>query len=435
MTLDLAAHYAAAEHLTPRATSQLAAGLKGSSILAIAGQVRELQDAGKEVFNLTIGDFDPSIFPVPAALVARIGAHLEAGETNYPPAVGMPQLRKAIAALYRRELDLDVPVDALIVGSGARPPIFAAFAALVSPGDQVVYPVPSWNVNHYVFLNGGVGTPVVTSPETGFMPTLAQLEPHLPTARMVVINSPQNPSGTVIDPDALAAICDAILAENARRDAAGERPLYLLFDAVYWPLTYQGLTNPTPFALRPAMAPYTVMVDAISKWWAGTGLRVGWGVAPPWVRAKMQAYVGHMGAWAARAEQLAVADLLADPAPLGSFLPDFKAALERRLVAFQQGFDAMAADGLPVRCLPAQGALYLSVQFDLIGKTTPAGAVLATDDDVRRFVLEAAGVATVPFTAFGYPEGSGWQRISVGTVTEEGVEVALARVRAALGSL
>lgn len=432
MTIDIAKQYAATEHTAGTACSPHANGLKGSSILAIAQEVRQLKAEGREVHNLTIGDFDPSIFPIPAALKQGIQAALDEGQTNYPPAVGTPELRDAVCRLYARELGLSFPREAVIVGSGARPPIFSAFAALVAEGDTVVYPVPSWNVNHYCYLNHAQGVPLVTQPEQGFMPTLAQLRPHLSTARLIVINSPQNPSGTVIGAEALTGICDAILAENARRAELGERPLFLLYDAVYWRLTYDGAEHVTPIGLRPAMAAYTVMVDAVSKWWAGTGLRVGWGVAPPWVRQRMQALVGHMGAWAARAEQIATARLLDDESAAADYMPAFSRALSDRLKALATGIEAMQADGLPIRCLAVQGAIYLSVHLDLIGKTAPDGTVLADDEAVRSYILHQAGVAFVPFTAFGYPAGSGWLRLSVGSVTMEAVEGTLEGFRKVL---
>src|SRR5690606_1857677 len=128
------------------ATAPWTNGLRGSSILAIAAEVRRLRSEGRVVRDLTIGDFDPRVFPIPTALRDRIVAHLDAGQTSYPPAVGTTELREGIVELYRRELDLEFPLDAVIVGSGARPPIHAAFSALIEPGDVVVYPVPSWNV-------------------------------------------------------------------------------------------------------------------------------------------------------------------------------------------------------------------------------------------------------------------------------------------------
>jgi aspartate aminotransferase len=434
MGLDVNRLYEAASDTAERATAPRMAGLRGSSILAIAAEVRRLRAEGKQIHNLTIGDFDPSIFPIPEALRDRIKAQLDAGQTNYPPAVGTLELREAIRTLYRRELDLDFPLESIIVASGARPPIYSAFGAIVAEGDTVVYPAPSWNVNHYCYLNRARGIPVVAHPENGFMPTAEQLAPHLPHARMLVLNSPQNPSGTMISEALLTDICKAIVAENERRRPLGERPLFLLYDSVYWRMTFGGAKHVTPLHLVPEMAPYTVIVDAVSKWWAGTGLRVGWAISPPWVRAKQQALVGHMGAWAARAEQMAVAELLEDPASTDAFMAEFLGKCEERLKTLQNGIQAMAAEGLPITCLPAEGAIYLSVQLDLIGKPKPDGGTFETDEDIRSFLLHQAGIAVVPFTAFGYPEGSGWLRMSIGSVTMGAVNGTLSGLREVLAA-
>ncbi len=432
MALDVSHALANSDDLFTSSLSEYARGLRGSAILAVAREVRQLLAEGHTVHNFTIGDFAPAQFAVPAGLAELTRAAYDAGRTNYPPAVGTPELLSGVRALYARDLDLEYPPGSVQVGSGARPPIFAAFFAVVAPGDTVVYPVPSWNIEHYVYLTRAQGIPVVTSPEAGFMPTAADLLPHLPKARMVVLNSPLNPCGTVISEELLRDVCEAIVAENRGRRERGERPCMLLFDQVYWQLVYGDYAHHTPVGLVPEMAPYTIFVDAISKAWAATGLRVGWAVVPPWVRENMRAFVGHMGAWAPRPEQLATAALLEDPALLGDFMDDFRAALERRLTRLHDGLVAMRADGLPVDALDAQGAIYLSARFDLVGRTGPDGSVFETDDDVRSYILREAGVAVVPFTAFGYPDGTGWCRFSVGAVSEEQVDASLVAIREAV---
>jgi aspartate aminotransferase len=435
MTVDVAQRYEQGKSWSSVACNPYFDALRGSSILAIAGEVKQLQAQGKKIHDLTIGDFDSAIFPIPAALTEAIKVAYDEGHTSYPPAVGMTELRQAVVELYERELGLRFPIDAVLAGSGARPPIYAAFAAIVAEGDTVVYPVPSWNINHYVFLNKAKGVPIVTSAEHDFMPTAEQIAPHLPGARMVVINSPLNPAGSVISADLLAGICDAILAENARRAPLGERPLYLLYDAVYWQLLFDGAVHVTPIGLRPEMAPFTVMIDAISKWWAGTGLRLGWCVAPPWVRAQMQALVGHMGAWPAKAEQVATARVLRNPELLGDYMPDFLGKVQQRLGRLQEGIRQMQAEGLPIRCLDVQGAIYLSVQVGAIGQTTASGTTITNDEALRAWLLHEGGVAVVPFTAFGYPANTGWLRMSVGSVTMEAVEGTLDGLRRCLAGL
>jgi len=427
MAMDVGPLFENVGDLPERTASPIAAGLKGSAILDIAGEVRGLIGAGVPVANFTIGDFDSKMFPVPEVLVERTEAHLKAGQTHYPPAIGVAELRTAIRTFYRDRLGLDYPEGTVQVGSGARPPIFSAFASILAPGDQVVYPVPSWNVGYYVYLNEAEGVPLVTRPENGFMPTLEDLLPHLKTARVLLLNSPLNPCGTVMDPALLKPVCEAIVEENARREAAGERPLILIYDQVYWQIVFEGYTHQTPVHMVPEMAKYTILVDAISKAWAGTGIRVGWAVAPPWIRDRMKALIGHMGAWAARAEQMATADLLAEPELVDPFMDGFKVELSDRLCALRDGFRAMRDRGCPVDCLDAQGAIYLSARLDLVGRTI-RGREIKTDDDIRSVLLHEANVAVVPFSAFGYPDGTGWVRFSVGSVSMDDVQAALQNI-------
>jgi aspartate aminotransferase len=415
------------------ATTARSQGMEGSAILVIAANVTRLVGEGRAVSNFTIGDFDPAIFPIPAVLRDGIKRHLDNGETRYPPSVGMPQLRKAVAAHTSRHQGLNYADTCVLVGSGARPPIYSAFESLVDPGDIVVYPVPTWNVGYYVYLRGGVPVPVVTSPDSGFMLTAADLLPHLSTAQVVLLNSPLNPTGTVIEPELLQEICEAIVAENAVRLDAGRRPLILIYDQVYWQLTFGDSRHVTPIELVPEMAKYTVLVDAISKSWAATGLRVGWAVAPPYIISRMAPLVGHMGAWAARAEQVATADLLNDDDAQQAFMVPFKEAILARLTLLANGLKQMKAAGHPVDNIDPQGAIYLSARFALHGQTIK-GRTLTTDADICNLLLEEAGVAVVPFTAFGYPEGSGWVRFSVGAVTEQDVSDAIDRLRALLES-
>ena len=129
--------------------SPMAASLKGSSILAIAARVRELVAGGREVCNLTIGDFDPAEYPVPKTLIAATKQALDDGYTNYPPANGIPQLRGAIAGMYKRRMGITIDPANITIASGARPLLFAAYRCLVGPGDKVVFAAPSWNNNHY----------------------------------------------------------------------------------------------------------------------------------------------------------------------------------------------------------------------------------------------------------------------------------------------
>jgi aspartate aminotransferase len=183
------------------------------------------------------------------------------------------------------------------------------------------------------------------------------------------------------------------------------------------------------------MAPYTVLVDGISKAFAATGLRVGWVVGPADIVSRMSALMGHVGAWAPRPEQTATAALLQDPAAIGAFHARFIHAVQSRLDRLHRGLQSLKAGGLPVDSAAPMGAIYLAARIHPFGRRTPSGRELKTNEDVRQYVLERAGLAIVPFQAFGSVEEDGWFRLSVGAVSEEQIDAVLPRVREALGAL
>jgi aspartate aminotransferase len=225
------------------------------------------------------------------------------------------------------------------------------------------------------------------------------------------------------------AIARLVVEENERRTETGQRPLFLLWDQVYWMLTF-GSENRhwTPPQVVPESAAYTIFVDGISKAFAATGLRVGWTVAPPAVTARMRDLIGHVGAWAPKAEQLAVATFLRQKDEIAAFHDQMIRELRLRLDALYEGIMAMRAEGLSVHAIAPQGAIYLSVQFDLVHR-------FGTNEAIRKFLLEEAGFAVVPFQAFGLKREDGWFRLSAGAVSLRDIEEGLGRVRAALVGL
>ena len=411
--------------------SSLTGSLLGSEILKIAADVRALDAEGAEICNLTVGDFAPSEFRIPGDVEQGIIDRLRKGETNYPPADGILALREAVRTLYQRELGLDPALASVIVTSGSRPGIYATYRTLVDPGDRVVYPTPSWNNPYYVQLVGAVGVPVPVGPESRFLPTRELLQDAVRGARLLVLCSPQNPAGTMFTEESLGAMCDLVLEENARRGAT-ERPLYVMYDQVYWTLTFGGRQHVHPVQVRPAMAPYTIYVDGASKSLAATGIRVGWVVAPEDLAGAMSALVGHMGAWAPKAEQGAVADFLENGGAWSAFRDDMVARVHERLDVLYTGLVKLREEGLPVNVIAPEGAIYLSVQFALRGRTTPDGTRLDGDEAVRAYLLRAAGLAVVPLRAFGSEEDTEWFRLSVGAVSVSEIEGVLPRVRGAL---
>jgi aspartate aminotransferase len=428
--------FAAAPSDASGRVSTMASGLVGSEILKIAGDIRELVRSGVAVCNLTVGDFDPAQFPIPKVLEQGIIDALAAGQTNYPPSNGLPELRDAVARFYARELGLGYGADSVLIAGGGRPCIYAAYRALIDEGDVVAYPVPSWNNNHYCHMLAATKLPLVCGVESSFLPTREAVLEVLPKARLLCLNSPLNPTGTAFEKDALLGICEAIVEENHRRERAGERPLFVLFDHIYWMLTFEGVKHYTPPQLVPEMARWTVFVDGISKAFAATGVRVGWAVGPVDVIARMSSILGHVGAWAPRAEQLASAAVLDDEAAIAEYHAGFKAGVLGRLRLLHAGLQALREAGLPVDTIAPMGAIYLTVRIHPFAKTTPEGKTLENNEDVRKYLLDAARLAVVPFQAFGTGDaGQGWFRLSVGAVSEQEIVDALPRVAAALRAL
>ena len=407
--------------------SVMARGLRGSIILGIAAQVREYAASGQPFCNLTVGDFDPRQFPVPAALRDLAIAALEKGETNYPPSDGLLALREAVAAYTAREHAVNLPVASVLITAGGRPAIYAAFRCIVDPGDAVLFAVPSWNNDYYAEMVGARQIVVRSRAERAFQPTAAELEPHLSQVKLLCLCSPGNPTGTLLPPEELREILEAVVQENERRASRAQAPLFVLHDLMYGSLVFGGQSHAHPLALVPDAAPWVVTIDGISKAFAATGLRVGWVTAAPALIARLKDFLGHVGAWAPRPEQIATAAFLRDAAAIAEFRRGMNAALWQRLDALYSGFMALRQQGFPVNCVRPQGAMYLSLQLDLVGRNV-GGMVPRDNESVRALLLERAGLAAVPFQAFGLPEESGWFRLSVGAVSLEDIAAMLPRV-------
>ena len=413
--------------------SSMARHQRGSEILRIAGEVRAAS-AHRRICNLTVGDFDPRQFPIPEPLRALILEAYRAGETNYPPSDGLLALRQSVLEYAARDQGVSYPVESVVITAGGRPAIYGIFRCLVDAGDTVVYSVPSWNNDHYARFVGAETRVLVADRSRGFQPTAAELAPLLGQARLLCLCSPGNPTGTVLPAEELRAILDAVVEENARRLGTGERPLFVLYDLMYGSLVFDGLEHPHPMALVPEAAPWVVIVDGISKAFAATGLRVGWALGAPAIIARLKDFLGHVGAWAPRPEQVATATFLRDGAAVQAFRATMSAALIARLDAIHRGFEALQREGFPVDCVRPQGAMYGSLQLDLAGKRFE-GQTIADNGATRRLLLDRADVAVVPFQAFGLPGESGWFRLSAGAVSLQDIQEAIPRVRRLLQTI
>jgi aspartate aminotransferase len=204
---------------------------------------------------------------------------------------------------------------------------------------------------------------------------------------------------------------------------------------MYWHLTYGDIRHYDPVNLRPAMRDYTIYIDAISKVFASTGLRVGWSMGPSTVMSKMKAILTHIGAWAPMAEQKAVAKFLPQRDAIKKYLSHFKKEVEERLRRIYDGFVKLKSHGLAVDAIAPEASIYLTIKIDLVGKKTSNGKLLKDQSEVTAYLLNEAGLAVVPFYAFGASGNSPWYRLSVGTCKKEEIDEMINKLGEALKKL
>ncbi|XZF12503.1 pyridoxal phosphate-dependent aminotransferase [Chitinophagaceae bacterium MMS25-I14] len=413
--------------------SQLAETLIGSEIVRLGNEINARISKGEKIYNYTIGDFDPKIFPIPQELEDAIIDAYRNHYTNYPPGDGLGELRSAVSTFIHDHEGIEYTPADILIASGGRPLIYTLFRTIVNPGDKVIYAVPSWNNNHYVHMNQGEHCLIDALPENDFMPRAADIAPHIPGASLICLCTPQNPTGTTLGKSELEKICDLVLEENKRR-GPDEKKLYVMFDQMYFTLTYGETQHHNPVSLRPEMREYTVLIDGISKAFAATGVRVGWALGPTKVISKMKALLSHVGAWAPMAEQKATAQYLQQKDAVKQYLTSFKAGLEERLVLLYKGFTALKEKGYAVDAVAPQAAIYLTIKLDLAGKSTES-SLLATQADVTSYILSEAKLAVVPFYAFGADKQSPWYRLSIGTCKTEEISEMFEKLETALAAL
>ena len=416
-------------------TSKLAEGLKGSEIIKIAGEVNALKAQGEVIYNQTIGDFDASIFPIPEELKKEIVSAYNNNQTNYPAANGMEVLRESVSSYLSNNLGLDYSKNEILISGGARPLIYAIYQTVLDLEDTVLYPVPSWNNDAYTYLARNNSVIIETTPENKFMPTVEDIKPHIKNVNLIALCSPLNPTGTTFDKQTLTEISQLVVYENKRRIQDNEKPLYVLYDQIYWQLTYGSTEHYNPVELVPEMRDYTIFVDGISKAFAATGVRVGWAFGPAHVINKMKAMLSHIGAWSPKAEQMATASYLNQTEAVSTYLEHIKSELDFRLNRFYDGFQSLKSEGFPVDAIEPEAALYLTVQIDLVGKTTSDGTTLSTIQEVTSYLLTEAKLAIVPFYAFGTSIESNWFRLSVGTSKKEDISTIFELLKQALNNV
>lgn len=414
--------------------SHLADSLVGSEIVKLGADIKAKMKGGNKIYNFTIGDFDSAIFPIPKKLEDEIIAAYQNKLTTYPPADGILALRESVSTFIKEREGLDFNVNEILIAAGGRPLIYTLYHAIVDKDDKVIYSVPSWNNNHYVHFTGGQHVVIEATRENNFMPLAADIKPHIKDAVLIALCSPLNPTGTVFKKEELEKICDMVLEENNRR-GNDEKKLYVMYDQMYWALTFGDTVHYNPVSLRPEMKDYTIFIDGVSKAFAATGVRVGWALGPEHVLSKMKAINSHIGAWSPMAEQNANAKFLLQKNDIDEYLLNFKKELKERLQLIYEGFQKLKSEGFSVDACAPQAAIYLAIQLSLVSKQTNNGDSLLTQADVTSYILNEAKLAVVPFYAFGAPKDSDWYRLSVGTCKKEEIPEMLGKLKESLENL
>ncbi|TWC65093.1 pyridoxal phosphate-dependent aminotransferase [Herbaspirillum sp. SJZ099] len=383
--------------------------------MAAKARVDALRAEGRSIIDFTIGEPD---FPTPQHIVEAGIAALGAGHTRYTAATGTPALRRAIADKLQRENSLSYGVDQIVVGIGAKHIIYNAFAATLNEGDEVIIPTPFWvSYPDMVALNGGTPVIVGCDESSGFKLTAVALEKSItPRTRWLVLNTPNNPSGAVYTASELKALCEVLMRHPQ---------VWVMTDEIYEHFVYAGAQHVSPLQVQPELAGRTLVINGVSKAYAMTGWRIGYGAGPRPLMQALGLLMTQSTTCAAGVSQAAAVAALSGSQQCVAEGAALFAQRRERIVALVNAIDGM-------RCLAPDGAFYIfpSVQ-GLLGKSTPQGKTLASDVDVMMYFLEQAGVATIDGTSYGQP---GYLRFSFATSLEQ-IEQGCAQLAAAVAAL
>jgi aspartate aminotransferase len=401
--------------------SHVGNNIVGSEIIKISQHIKQVQQT-KQVLNLTMGDFDPNINPIPEILKDYILYAYNNNLTNYPLSSGELSLRQSISSYFKHRRGIEYNNNEILVGCGLRPLIYTVFKSIINEGDTVVYPVPSWNNNHYSFLHNADLEPIECTPENAFFPTVEDIELRIHYTRLVCLCSPQNPTGRIVDKQVLKGICDIIVEENKRRGSYN-KPCYLFFDQIYSDLVGDEFTH--PLDVCPEIREYLICGDGISKSLCATGVRVGWLMGPQNIIGKMTEIFSHIGAWAAKPEQNALANYLNNRVDIDEFIQEKQqqyAYISSKIIDL---FNKMKNEGYKVDCQNSDGGIYISVYLDYVNK-------FPTTEDYINFLIEECGLGIVPFEYFGSKENKGWFRISIGSIDSNNINNILNIIKQAI---
>jgi aspartate aminotransferase len=363
--------------------SKMASAVQPSATLAAAAKARQMKAKGLTVFDFSLGEPD---FPTPEPIRAAALKAMNAGQTHYTAANGTAELRAAVAKFYEKTYGAKYTPDQVLISSGAKHSLYNALAAMVGPGDEVVIPSPYWvSYSDMVTMTGANYVLVPTRLEDGFTMSPAQLRPALtPRTKVLMLNSPSNPTGAVYTRAELEAIADIVMEHN----------LAVVSDEIYERLVY-GDAKATCFAtLRPGLIDRTVTVSGASKTYAMTGWRMGWACGPAQlIKAMGNVQSQQTGCPCSVSQAAALAALEGDQRPVEEMRQEFQA--RRDLVC-----DRLARmNGLKV--FRPDGAFYAFFDVSAHFGRSPGGLTVGDSTSFCLTALEAAHVNLVPGVAFG----------------------------------
>jgi aspartate aminotransferase len=378
----------------------------GSQIIGINNKIKQ---SNPKCYNYTIGDFDPKVNPIPEHLELFIKNEYGQHSTNYPMSQGELSLRVAVSTHLKRMYGINYTEKQILIGAGVRPLIYTLFKTLVESNSTVMYPVPSWNNDHYTFLHDGNKVPIETLPENNFNLTLADITNNISKVNLICLCSPQNPTGTMLIKN-LKEIMYRVVLENEVRKQTNRRLVYVFFDQIYMGLC--DMKNEYhPLNVCPEIFEYLVCVDGISKSLCATGVRVGWMMGPDHIIDKATQIFSHIGAWAPKAEQLAVKDYINLPQH-DMFVKEQKVRYKSIIDQFTNLLDKYKSDGFEY--IKPDAGIYLSVKL-------PYRKITTDMDFFMGYLVTECNIGVVPFDCFG-TSNSEWFRMSIGTVNPKDMD-------------
>lgn len=371
--------------MTSPVLNRFLAESKPSATYRVMDRVAARRASGGKIISLSAGEPD---FDTPAHVREAGVAAIQSGQTRYTQVAGVRQLREAVAAKFLRENGLDVDWRSTIVCNGGKQVIFNALAATLNEGDEVIVPAPYWvSYPEIAQLCGATPVAVTCGAASGFKLTPQALESAITArTRWLILNSPSNPTGAVYSRAELQALAEVLLAHPQ---------VLVLSDDIYEHLIFDGIAFYTIAQVEPRLRERVLTMNGVSKAYAMTGWRIGFGTGPQWLIDAMEKLQGQQTSGASSISQQAALAALQGPQ---DFIVQSRSAFQRRrdLVVEQLN----QAKGM--QCDVPQGAFYAFASCaGLIGKTSPAGTLLASDEDVVNALLDEADVATVHGSAFG----------------------------------